>query len=145
MSGGIARPAVDSSVRPAWRRTGYKFFPYATQQAGQWWVLRLNYDFPEHEMYTLFVDGRAALDVSGNVNHDMPLAASVGALKPFDPQAGEPMLTAELAQTAVEAVADYVVYGSEVQEPCDWCDHLADYDPLTRLPHSAATGHAPDS
>jgi hypothetical protein len=124
-------PMVDSSAQPVWKRTGYKFFPYAARQSGQWWVLRFNYGFPDHDMYTLFVDGRAALDVTGNVNHRIPLAASVGRLHPFD--ADEPVLASELAETAVSSVAPYVVYGSEVDDPCDWCDHLADHDPMTRL------------
>lgn len=131
--GATGSARVDWSVRPVWGRTGYKFFPYATQQSDQWWVLRLNFDFPEHDLYTLFVDGRATLDVTGDINHHLPLAASVGALKPFDRQAGEPELAPELAETAVRPVAKYVVYGSEVNNPCDWCDHLADHDPMTRL------------
>lgn len=133
MSGRPNSAAVDPSARPVWARTGYKFFPYATQQSGQWWVLRLNFGFPDHELYTLFVDGHATLDVTGSMDHAVPLAASIGALKPFDPQAGEPVLLAELAEAAVREVALYVVYGSEVDDPCDWCDHLADHDPMTRL------------
>lgn len=127
------RPAVDSSVQPVWKRTGYKFFPYAAEQSGQWWVLRFNYDFLEHDLYTLFVDGRAALDITGNVNHRIPLAASIGGLKPFDSNADEPVFAPELAETVVRAVAQYVVYGSEVDDPCDWCDHLASHDPMARL------------
>jgi hypothetical protein len=125
-------PAVDSLARPVWRRTGYKFFPFAAQHSGQWWVLRLNYGFPEHDMYTLFVDGRAALNVTGDVDQPIPLAASVGALKFSDSRADEPGFAPELAETAVCAVARYVVYGSEVDDPCVWCDHLADQDPMTR-------------
>lgn len=90
MTGEIGSAAVDPSVRPVWRRTGYKFFPYATQQSDQWWVLRLNFGFPDHEMYTLFVDGRATLDVTGSIDHHVPLAASIGALKPFDPKLASP-------------------------------------------------------
>jgi hypothetical protein len=126
-------PMVDPSAQPVWHRTGYKFFPYAAKLSGQWWVLRFNYGFPEHDMYTLFVDGQAAVDVTGNVNHRIPLAASVGELKPFDSDADEPVLAPELAETAVSSVAPYVVYGSEVDDPRDWCGHLADHDPMTRL------------
>lgn len=133
MSGATDGPRVDKSVWPVWRRTGYKFFPYAAKQLGQWWVLRLNYGFPEHDLYTLFVDGRAALDVTGGIDSRIPLAASVAALKPFDPQAVEAALTPDLAAAAVRDVVEYVVYGSEVGHPCDWCDHLADHDPMTRL------------
>lgn len=145
MSGGAGNAAVELSVRPAWRRTGYKFFPYAAQQSGQWWVLRLNFGFPDHELYTLFVDGHATLDVTGSTDHHVPLAASIGTLKPFDPQAGEPMLMLELAEAAARAVAPYVVYGSEVDDPCDWCDHLADHDPMTRYGGSGAASRPADS
>jgi hypothetical protein len=126
-------PMIDPSAQPVWYRTGYKFFPYAAKQSGQWWVLRFNYGFPEHDRFTLFVDGRAALDVTGDVNHRIPLAVSVGRLQPFDADADEPALAPELAEKAVSAVAPYVVYGSEVDDPCDWCDHLADQDPMARL------------
>ncbi|WP_142277595.1 MULTISPECIES: hypothetical protein [Mycobacterium avium complex (MAC)] len=81
----------------------------------------------------MFVDGKAALDIAADVNHRIPLAASIGALKPFDSNAGEPVFAPELAETVARAVAQYVVYGSEVDDPCDWCDHLAGDDPMTRL------------
>lgn len=145
VSGEASGAAVDPSVWPAWMRTGYKFFPYAAQQSDRWWVLRLNFDFPEHEMYTLFVDGHATLDVTGSTDHHVPLAASVGALKPFDRQAGEPVLMPELAEAAVRAVAQYVVYGSEVDDLCDWCDHLADHDPMTRYGGTDAASRPADS
>src|ERR1700730_12231159 len=54
--------AVDAAAQPQWARTGYMFFPYAANHFGQWWVLRLNHGFPEHEMYTVFVDGRPAAE-----------------------------------------------------------------------------------
>jgi hypothetical protein len=133
MSLGHVRPVVDKTARPQWMRTGYKFFPYAARQSGQWSVLRLNYDFPEHELYTLFVDGSAAVDVTGAADHRIPLAASVGALKPFEPDADEPLLAPGVAETVVRALAEYVVYGSEVDDPCDWCEHLAGHDPMARL------------
>lgn len=134
---------VDLSVWPAWMRTGYKFIPYAAQQSDQWWVLRLNLGFPEHELYTLFVDGHAALDVTGRIDHHVPLAASIGALKPVDHHAREPVLLPELAEAAVRTVAQYVVYGSEINDPCDWCDHFANQDPMTRYgDNDAATGPA---
>jgi hypothetical protein len=50
----------DANVRSDWLRTGYQHFPYAAEQSGQWWVLRLNHGFPEHDLYTLFVDGRTS-------------------------------------------------------------------------------------
>jgi hypothetical protein len=126
---------VDPSAQPAWYRTGYQFFPYAARQSGQWWVLRFNYGFPEHDEYTLFVDGSAAADVTGDVDHDIPLAANIGRLDPFEADADEPVLAPDLAETVVSAVAQYVVYGSEVGDTCPWCDHLAERDPMTRLRH----------
>jgi hypothetical protein len=40
-------------------RTGYEFSPYAARWSDQWWVLRSNFDFPAHDLYTLFGDGVA--------------------------------------------------------------------------------------
>ena len=65
-----ARPQIDPWVQPAWRRTGYKFFPYAARHGGQWWVLRFNYCFPEHDLYTVFIDGCAAVDVTGHYGRE---------------------------------------------------------------------------
>lgn len=124
---------IDASTRPDWMRTGYKFFPYAAHQSGQWWVLRLNHDFPEHDLYTIFIDGRATADINGNANDERPIVASVGALQPFADDRGEPELSPDVAAAIVGAVADYVVYGSEVGDPCDWCDHLSAADPMERL------------
>lgn len=61
-------PCVDTDARPDWVRAGYKFFPFAARQSGRWWVLRTNFDFPEHPLYTLFIDGRPAADISGDVD-----------------------------------------------------------------------------
>ena len=71
------RPPVDPAAQPAWMRTGFKFFPYAPRQSGQWWVLRFSYDFPEHEMYTLFIDGRAAADITADAGSPIPLTVRV--------------------------------------------------------------------
>lgn len=119
--------AIDTSAHPDWLRTGYKYFPYAAQQSGHWWVLRLNTGFPEHDLYTLFVDGTATADITGP--GDTPLAASVAALTPAD-QTGGPQLDPETAATVVQAVAPYVNYGSEHDDPCLFCSE--DYDPMTR-------------
>ncbi|WP_225332456.1 hypothetical protein, partial [Mycobacterium avium] len=113
-------------------------FPYAAQQSGRWWVLRFNYCFPEHDMYTLFIDGSPAADITPGRADKRPLVSSIFALKPFRRDAGEPVLAPELAETAVRAVAEYVVYGSEVGDPCGRCDHLADHDPMTRQHYDAA-------
>jgi hypothetical protein len=122
--------SVDGSVRPAWVRTGYKFFPYAAQQADQWWVLRFNVGFPEHDMFTVFVDGQVAGDVTGDVDSSVPLVASIGALNPNPSTAQEPMLEAETARGVVDGVAKFVDYGSEQGQPCVFC--ADDRDALTR-------------
>lgn len=96
-----------------WQRTGYRFFPYAAEQSGQWWVLRFNPGFPEHEMYTLFVDGHAAGDLT--LDPGPTLAAD---------------LTPGVATDVVRTVAGYVNYGSERGSPCDFCS--GDYDGMTR-------------
>jgi hypothetical protein len=120
----------DASVRPHWLRTGYKHFPYAAQQSGRWWVLRLNPGFPEHDLYTLFVDGSATVDITGDPGISSALAASVAALKPAGPASAEPHLDAQTATAVVQAVADYVDYGSEHGDPCLFCSD--DHDPMTR-------------
>jgi hypothetical protein len=102
-------------------RTGYKFFPYAAHHSGQWWVLRLNRGFPEHDMYTVFIDGSPAADVTANPDDASPLIASVGSLKPSDRAAAD----------VVEAVSRYVNYGSEHNDSCTFCSE--DYDPMTRI------------
>ena len=65
-------PVIDTAVRPHWQRTGYRFFPFATEQSGHWWVLRLNHGFPEHDLYTLFIDGKAAADLTGSPDNPTP-------------------------------------------------------------------------
>ncbi|WP_454232482.1 hypothetical protein [Mycolicibacterium fortuitum] len=110
---------VDTSAQPKWERTGYKYFPYAAQQSGQWWVLRLNTDFPDHDMYTLFVDGQAAVDVTGNPGSDLPLVATLAALKPAS--SDEPTLDPETAREVVAEVSAFADYGSEAGDPCIFC------------------------
>jgi hypothetical protein len=120
---------LDTQARPDWMRTGYKFFPYAARWSDQWWVLRSNFEFPAHDLYTLFVDGVATVDITGDINHFVPLVSSVGALR-----ADEPVLEHALAEAAVRQLAAYVVYGSEVDDPCAWCSYLADHDSMTWSP-----------
>ncbi|ANE83522.1 hypothetical protein A7U43_27670 (plasmid) [Mycobacterium adipatum] len=116
--------SVDTSVRPSWVRTGYKFFPYAAQQADQWWVLRFNVGFPEHDMYTIFVDNQVVGDVTGDPDSSVPLIASIGALNPSRPQ--EPMLDPAGARAVVEGVARFVDYGSERGDSCVFCSDNRD-------------------
>ena len=124
---------IDPDVRPDWLATGFKFFPYAARQGDHWWVLRLNCDFPEHDLYTVFVDGKATADVSGSQYSPLPLVASVGVLRPFAAVPTEPAMNQEEAQAVVRPCTPFVVYGSEIGDPCDWCEHLARADPLERL------------
>jgi hypothetical protein len=123
--------AIDTAARPQWLRTGYKFFPYAAHHSGQWWVLRLNHGYPEHDLYTLFIDGSPAADITANPDDPSPLIAGVGSLKPFDSAAAEPQLDAETAAAVVQAVSPYVNYGSEHDDPCIFCSE--DYDPMARI------------
>ncbi|SON60798.1 hypothetical protein MSIMFI_02299 [Mycobacterium simulans] len=124
-------PAIDRSTRPHWLRTGYKFFPFAAPQSGQWWVLRINHGFPEHDLYTLFVDGRPVADVTGKPDDRSPLVSSVAALKPYNHTAAEPALDADMAAAVVSTVSRYANYGSEYDEPCIFCSD--NYDGMARI------------
>jgi hypothetical protein len=121
---------IDTTAQPHWLRTGYRFFPYAAQQSGQWWVLRLNHGFPEHDMYTLFIDGRPTADITGNPNDRVPLVASIASLKPQD-RAAEPTLDPGTAATVVSPISRYANYGSEWGDPCMFCSNDQDGMALT--------------
>lgn len=127
MSEAAVEAAVDANARPEWKRTGYAFFPHAARHAERWWVLRLNFGFPEHDLYTVFVDGQAAVDVTGDPNAGLPLAASIGALGPTS--ADGPVLDAGAARAVVSGVAPFADYGSEHGQPCVFC--ARDRDGLT--------------
>ena len=105
--------SFDTTAPPRWHPTGYLFFPYAAEQSGHWWVLRLNPGFPEHDLYTMFVDGRAVADVT--VEPDRSLGADL-----------DPAVAAEV----VRRVSGFADYGSERGEPCDRC--AAGRDGMTR-------------
>ena len=124
-------PVIDEAAQPHWLRTGYKFFPYAAKESGHWWVLRLNHGFPEHDLYTLFVDGRPAVDVTGSAEHSSALVRSIASLRPYDPAVGEPTLQADTAASVVGTVSRYVNYGSEHDDPCVFCSD--DHDGMARL------------
>ena len=111
-------------------RTGYKFFPYAAQQAGQWWVLRFNPGFPEHDMYTLFSDGTPVADLTGSADSATPLISSVELLKPYELAALEPTLDVDTAAAIVGKIARYVNYGTERGDPCIFCSD--DRDGMSR-------------
>ena len=122
------RVTIDANVLPEWKRTGYTHFPYAANQSGRWWVLRRNFGFPEHDMYTVFVDGRAAADVTGDVNAGAPLVASIGAL--HSTESDRASLDVDTAAAVVRGVSAYVNYGSETGDPCTFCSD--DRDGMTR-------------
>jgi hypothetical protein len=126
---------IDSQVRPHWLRTGYRYFPYAARQSDQWWVLRANYCFPEHDLVTLFIDGRAVADITAAAEDTRPLVASIAALDPILPfrKPDIPAMPAGLAKSAVATVASYVSHGSELDPPdlCDSCE-FAGRDPYER-------------
>lgn len=107
-------------AQPRWIRTGFTYFPFAARQSGQWWVLRFNFEFPAHDMYTLFIDGVAAADITPVENHAAPLVAGMAALEPFE-HASE-VLEPATAAAVVGAVSKFVDYGSEFGEPCIFCD-----------------------
>lgn len=101
------RAHAEFSVRPEWKETGNVYFPTAAQVNGHWWVLRLN-NFPDHPLWTLFVDGQQRFDVD-----DAP--ATWG--KPADSQ--RPCLTVEESTAALSPISTLVAYGSEVGQACD--------------------------
>lgn len=104
--------AFDTTTQPRWHSTGYRYFPYAAEQSGKWWVLRLNPGFPEHDLYTVFIDGRAVADLTGEdlcIDDDL-----------------DPGVAAEV----VRRVACFVNYGSERNDACGFCS--ADRDGMTQ-------------
>jgi hypothetical protein len=112
---------INTAARPAWRRTGNKHFPFAAHHGGQWWVLRVNFGFPEHDIYTLFIDAQAAADITATPAHRKPLLASIGVLNPFHPDPTIPILDDVTATAVVNTVGSYVDYGSEHGDPCIFC------------------------
>ncbi|MGK8522165.1 hypothetical protein ACRS6B_11700 [Nocardia asteroides] len=100
-------PPPEFHARPQWRRTGHRRFPAAARVDGQWWVLRIN-GFPDHPLWTLFVDGAPRYDIDG-----MPPTWG----RPLDSSA--PTLEAGAAEQVLAPVRDFGTYGSEVGDPCD--------------------------
>ena len=100
-------PHPEMHVRPQWRRTGNTHFPVAAIVEGHWWVLRIN-SFPDHPLWTLFVDGVRRFDIE-----DAP--ATWG--QPADQSA--PLLESRTAEEIVAPLRDFESYGSEIGEPCD--------------------------
>ncbi|OBF21627.1 hypothetical protein A5725_13630 [Mycobacterium kubicae] len=88
---------------------GCQFFLYAARQTDQWWVLRLNFGFAEHDMYTLFVDATPGVDITDDPHHPTPLVRIIAALS--DPSIVTPTLDAGTAATVVKS--RYVNDGSK--------------------------------
>ena len=93
-------------------------FIYAACVDDTWWVLRLN-GFPDHPLYTLFVDGVVVGDV-----HDLQIHAPAWDLDTAD----RPWLTPGQRDEILTLMRGLGPYGSEANRPCDgdWC-------PCTRL------------
>jgi hypothetical protein len=94
------------TAQPRWRRTGNAFFPVVARVSGQWWVLRMN-DFPDHPLWTLFVDGERRSDID-----DTPPAWG-------KPSKTVTFLEANDASGALTPVRHFVAYDSEIGQPCD--------------------------
>ncbi|WP_219664946.1 hypothetical protein [Streptomyces bambusae] len=96
----------------AWHDTGTGVFPYAARVGEHWWVLRLN-DFPEHPLYTLFIDAQVIGDVEDDPAtwQQLPSPATL------------PTLTAPERAEVLHLMAGLGPYGAEAGTPCagDWC------------------------
>ncbi|MFE6922246.1 hypothetical protein ACFVAV_14465 [Nocardia sp. NPDC057663] len=102
---GMSHPEL--TAQPRWQRTGKAHFPVAAFVDGSWWVLRIN-GFPDHPLWTLFVDGLRRFDID-----DTP--ATWG--RPANPST--PSLAAETVEEILAPIQSFVAYGSEVGDPCD--------------------------
>jgi hypothetical protein len=91
---------------PCWYQTRNGHFPFAALVNGRWWVLRLN-NFPDHPLWTLFIDGAVVCDtydpprIWGKLEWDAA---------PFADAGGE--------TEALTPVQDFVGFGSEIGCPC---------------------------
>lgn len=98
----------EPSKRPRWCRTGDAYFPHAALVDGQWWVLRVN-AFPDHPMWTLFVDGDRRFDLD-----ETPSAWGQSAIKKSNP-----VLDSQTTAKVLAPIRHFVAYGSEVGQTCD--------------------------
>ncbi|MEU1546925.1 hypothetical protein [Nocardia sp. NPDC005745] len=95
------------NAQPQWHSTANGRFPVAAHVGGQWWVLRMN-SFPDHPLWTLFIDGAARFDMD-----DTPATwgrPSARSLPPLEPSTAEQILV---------PIRDFTAYGSEAGKPCD--------------------------
>lgn len=97
----------ESQPQPQWRGTGHRKFPLAAEVDGHWWVLRIN-PFPDHCMWTLFVDGVVRYDIEQAPSSWGRL--SIGSAPVLDPATADRILM---------PLRDLTVYGGEVGRPCD--------------------------
>lgn len=104
------RHQIDT-VEPAWHRVGSPVFVYAAFVTGRTWALRLN-DFPDHPLYTLFVDGQ----VIGDLDDPPPRWH-------LRPASGLPVVDPVRRAAVLEPLKALGPYGSEAGQPCDgdWC------------------------
>lgn len=100
-----------------WQSTGSPRFPLAARLDGAWWVLRMN-PFPDHPLWTVFVDGSCW----GDFNNWPPEWAP----RPDDDaDPREVDLGTADAADALTSVDGLAVYGTESGQPCDnpFCCH----------------------
>ncbi|MBP0454194.1 hypothetical protein J5Y04_32375 [Kitasatospora sp. RG8] len=106
------RPLPAMPPGATWHDTGTGVFCYAARAEGRWWVLRLN-DFPEHPLYTLFIDAQ----VIGDVVDDPAVWQQL-------PSSGTPpVLGAPERAEVLRLMAGLGPYGAETGTPCtgDYC------------------------
>lgn len=66
----------------------------------------MNADFPARDMFTLFVDGCAVADLTGDAHSEFPLLTSLAQLKPTAiDEPSRPTLDPGIARTVVAAVS----------------------------------------
>ncbi|MFJ7277833.1 hypothetical protein [Kitasatospora sp. NPDC098663] len=106
----IPLPALPPGA--TWCDTGTGVFCYAARVEGRWWVLRLN-DFPEHPLYTFFIDAQVVGDVTDDpaVWQQLPSPEAL------------PALSAPELTEVLRLMAGLGPYGAEAGTPCtgDWC------------------------
>lgn len=117
------------AARPQWQRTGFRYFPYAAPRDGVWWVLRVNHGFPEHDLFTLFVDGTAVAEATPS-GGSCPFDASLTRLEPLR-EGRESLMDPIIARAAIAPVAAFADFGSEDGDTCDFCFNDKDgYAPM---------------
>ncbi|NMD54653.1 hypothetical protein FK530_13225 [Tsukamurella conjunctivitidis] len=96
-----------------------RYFPYAAVVDDAWWVLRVNHGFPEHDLYTVFVDGTAVADATPG-RGSSPFDASLARLDQLSKGRG-PQVEPAVAHAAIAPIAAFADYGSENDDTCDFC------------------------